>query len=87
MLLQKLKEQKYSKLKHCKTPFRPNLKYKNWKKNVYDKVEDNGQYCISVRWVIKPKLINRKLQTKASLCAWGGSLFQIDSPTCMQESV
>lgn len=32
------------------------------KKNaVYDEVEDNGEDCISVRWVITPKIINGKL--------------------------
>ena len=57
---------------------------------VYVEVEDKGQKCISVRWVITPKMIDGKLDTKARLCARGfeeTSDFRTDSPTCMRESV
>ena len=63
----------------------------SWKKHqVYDEVENTGQKCISVRWVITPKLKNGQLYTKARLCARGFeelSDFRTDSPTCMRESV
>ena len=71
-----------------------NAKYKeleSWKKNeVYEEVEDKGQYCVSVRWVVTPKIIEGKLQTKARLCARGfeeTTSFRTDSPTCKTESV
>ena len=57
---------------------------------VYEEVVNNGQKCMSVRWVILPKMIDGKLQTKARLCARGfeeSSDFRTDSPTCMRESV
>jgi hypothetical protein len=63
----------------------------SWKSNsVYEEVPDVGQPCISVRWVIRPKVIDGKLQTKARLCARGFEEtceFRTDSPTCMRESV
>ena len=69
-------------------------KYKeleSWKKNdVYEEVDDEGQHCVSVRWVLIPKMIEGKLQTKARLCARGFEeilTFRTDSPTCMRESV
>ena len=64
---------------------------KSWRQNdVYEEVDDEGQYCVSVRWVITPKIIDGKLQTKARLCARGfeeTSSFRTDSPTCKRESV
>ena len=69
-------------------------KYKeleSWKKNdVYEEVDDEGQHCVSVRWVLLPKMIEGKLRTKARLCARGFEetlTFRTDSPTCMRESV
>ena len=64
----------------------------SWKRHdVYEAVENRGQKCISVRWVLRPKLIDGKLQTKARLCARGfeeaDGDFRTDSPTCMRESV
>ena len=62
-----------------------------WERHkVYEEVDDNGQTCISVKWVLLPKLIDGVLQTKARLCARGceeTSKFRTDSPTCMPESV
>ena len=57
---------------------------------MYDEVEDTGQDCISVRWVITPKIIEGKQKMKARLCARGfeeSAAFRTDSPTCMRESV
>ena len=34
------------------------------KQEVYDEVEDKGQNCISVRWVITPKLVDGKIITR-----------------------
>ena len=58
-------QQKYSKLRYYKTPFKPNKELEIWNKNrVYDKVEINDQNCISVRSIVTLKIINGKLQTK-----------------------
>ena len=68
-----------------------NKELTEWLKHqVYEEVEDTGQKCISVRWVITPKLINGQYGTKARLCARGFEedvVFRTDSPTCMRESV
>ena len=60
------------------------------KQEVYDEVEDKGQNCISVRWVITPKLVDGKMITKARLVAKGFQEvqdFRTDSPTCARESL
>ena len=63
----------------------------SWSKHeVYDEVEDIGQDCISVRWVVTPKLIERKHTVKARLCARDfeeSAAYRTDSPTYMRESV
>ena len=63
----------------------------SWSKHeVYDEVEDIGQDCISVRWVVTPKIIDGKHSVKTRLCARGfeeSAEFRTDSPTCMRESV
>ena len=63
----------------------------SWKKNcVYDEVEDIGQKCVSVRWVITPKVIDGQMKIKARLVARGFEEvpnFRTDSPTCMRESI
>ena len=62
-----------------------------WKeREVYDEVNDEGQSCIDVRWVVTPKLIDGKLSTKARLVAKGFQEvqdFRTDSPTCARESL
>ena len=63
----------------------------NWQKQeVCDEVQDKGQPCVSVRWVITPKLIDGKMSTKARLVAKGfqeAKGFRTDSPTCSRESL
>ena len=63
----------------------------SWKsQKVYEEISDNGQSTISVRWVLKPKIIDGRMSTKARLCARGFEeieKFQTDSPTCSRESV
>ena len=57
---------------------------------MYAEVEDRGQNCISVRWVVTPKMINGQPSVKARLCAKGFQEqqdFRTDSPTCSRESV
>ena len=53
-------------------------------------MEDNGQECLTVRWVITPKVINEKPSLKAILCTKGYQElkdFRTDSPTCAKESI
>ena len=41
-----------------------------WKsEKVYEEVPDQAQNCISLRWVIKEKLVDNEKFTKARLCA------------------
>ena len=58
---------------------------------MYEELIDRGQRCISVRWVVTPKLIEGEWKTKARLVARGfeenSSQFRTDSPTCMRESI
>ena len=62
-----------------------------WKnKGVYTEIEDRGQDCMSLRWVVKSKIINGKEGIKARLCARGFEEeqdFRKDSPTCSREGV
>ena len=64
---------------------------KGWKsQRVYDEVDNKNQPCISVRWVIKPKVMDGRLSTKAGLRARGFQElqnFHTDSPTCTRESI
>ena len=65
---------------------------RNWsEEGVYEEVEDEGQYVISVRWVITPKLVDNLWIVKARLVARGfeedSSGIRSDSPTCMRESL
>ena len=39
-------------------------------KKVYGEEDDRGQECISLRWVLKLKVIDNKLDVKARLCSW-----------------
>ena len=54
-------------------------------------VDDQGQDCISLRWVIKDKLDNNdKVFCKARLCVRGFEEdlnFRTDSPTCSREGI
>ena len=63
----------------------------SWKKNkVYIEVENEGQRCISAKWILKPKLIDGQSDTKARLVLRGYEemkSFRTDSPTCNRESV
>ena len=63
----------------------------SWREqNVYEEVPNEGQQTISVRWVIKPKIINGQHSTKARLCARGFKelqCFRTDSPTCSRECI
>ena len=63
----------------------------NWEtRQVFEEEADNGQTCISTRWVLKPKLINGIYTTSARLCARGfeeTSNFRTDSPTCSKIGV
>ena len=48
------------------------IELENWnKQNVYIEENDIGQSCISIRWVIKKKVIDEETITKARLCARG----------------
>ena len=62
-----------------------------WKSmKVYTEIDDDGQECISLRWVIKPKIIDDKPGIKARLCARGfeeEQNFRTDSPTCSREGL
>ena len=63
----------------------------NWKEQqVYEEVEDCNQKCVSVRWVISPKIIDGTLSMKARLCAKGfeeDSQHRTDSPTSTKEGL
>ena len=57
----------------------------NWKSQQVYVEEDRGQRCLSVRWVLTPKMIDSVVSTKARLCACGfeeNQDFRTDSPTC-----
>ena len=58
---------------------------------VYREVEDQGQHCISLRWVVKDKLDGDGIKIcKARLCVRGFEEeqdFRTDSPTCSREGI
>ena len=62
-------------------------------RQVYTEVEDTGQSCISLRWVVKEKPNenpDKKSTIKARLCARGfeeEKNFRTDSPTCSREGL
>ncbi len=63
-----------------------------WKTmGVYQEIEDNGQECLSLRWVVKDKLSDEGVQVcKARLCVRGfeeETNFRTDSPTCSREGI
>ena len=44
----------------------------SWREqDVHKEVPNEGQHIISVRWVIKPKIIDGQHSTKARLCSGG----------------
>jgi len=58
--------------------------------NVYTEEDDDGQKCISLRWVIQPKIKEGLPSVKARLCARGfeeENDFRTDSPTCTREGI
>ena len=63
----------------------------SWKEQkVYTEVEDEGQQCISVRWVMRPKIIGGKVSIKARLVARGyeeDNNFRTDSPNSTKEGL
>ena len=66
--------------------------FQSWaENNVFEMVEDRGQHCISVRWVITEKVVEGKVVTKARLVVRGfeenTSDLQKDSPTCSREAI
>ena len=65
---------------------------KQWKtKEVYEEIEDNGSFpLMSLKWVIKPKLIEGVQSMKARLVARGDleeDSFRRDSPTCCKDTI
>ena len=63
----------------------------SWKnQSVYMETPNNGQPCMSLRWVITPKVIDGKPSVKARLVARGFEEvqnFRTDSPTCSKEGL
>lgn len=61
------------------------------KRDVYSEVSDEGQNTITLRWVMKDKVIgDGKTSIKARLCARGfqeEQEFRTDSPTCSREGI
>ena len=48
------------------------IKRNQWRnEQVYDEIDDLGQQCISLRWVMKEKVVNEKNIIEARLCARG----------------
>ena len=66
---------------------------KNWQNNdVFEEVEDEGQKCVSTRWVCSLKESSKGIVPKARLVARGFEEANIhelqkDSPTCASESL
>nr|XP_006813919.1 PREDICTED: uncharacterized protein LOC102802092 [Saccoglossus kowalevskii] len=65
----------------------------SWKQNkVYKEIPDEGQKCISTRWVCTLKATGDRIKPKARLVARGfeeidNDQIQKDSPTCSKESM
>ena len=56
----------------------------------YTEVDDCDADCISLRWVIKPKIVDGVSSVKARLCARGfeeSQNYRTDSPTCSREGI
>ena len=68
------------------------IELEQWKTmGVYQEVDDIGQDCISLRWVLKEKIDdNGDKMMKARLCVRGFEeelTFRTDSPTCSREGI
>ena len=68
------------------------VELEQWKTmGVYNEIEDRGQNCISLRWVLKDKIDNKgNTFCKARLCVRGFEEeqdFRTDSPTCSREGI
>lgn len=68
------------------------IELEQWKTmGVYKEVDDIGQDCISLRWVLKEKIDDNGMKTmKARLCVRGFEeehTFRTDSPTCSREGI
>ena len=60
------------------------------KERVYTEHTNQGQDCISLRWVLKEKFVDDKKIIKARLCVRGfeeEQCFPFDSPTCCKEGL
>ena len=58
--------------------------------HVYDEIGNLGQRSISLRWVMKEKVVKEKKIIKARLCARGceeEQNFRTDSLTCSREGI
>jgi hypothetical protein len=68
------------------------IELEQWKTmDVYQEVDDIGQDCMSLRWVMKEKINDNGNKTmKARLCVRGFEeelTFRTDSPTCSREGI
>ena len=69
------------------------VELENWKHlDVYSEVEDNGQVCVSTRWVVTEKCKDGEKVVKARLVARGFEELDLkdirkDSPTCGKDSL
>jgi len=68
------------------------VELEQWKSmDVYQEIDDRGQECISLRWVLKDKLDDNGVQyCKARLCVRGfeeEQHYRTDSPTCSREGI
>ena len=67
------------------------IELNQWRnEQVYDEIDDLGQQCIFLRWLMKEKVVNKKKIIKAHLCARGfeeEQNFRADSPTSSKEGL
>ena len=63
----------------------------SWKlQNVYQQIDGNVQPPMSIQWVLKPKIVDGNISTKAKLCVTGFKEIkelETDLPTCSRDSV
>ena len=59
----------------------------SWREqDVHKEVPNEGQHIISVRWVIKPKIIDGQHSTKARLCSGGRGGVQQPQCQCLEQT-